>query len=78
LTATVVVPSIRATSSAGKASTSRSSSTARCRGGRYWKLAISASRRLSRVTAMTAGSLVSPVTSASGIGCSHPNSDPDS
>jgi hypothetical protein len=46
LTAAVVVSNMVTTSVAGKASTSRSMSTARCRGGRYCRRAMSASRRL--------------------------------
>ena len=51
-------------------------STARCRAGRYCRQAIRPRRRLSRATAMAAGSSAGPVTSASGIGLSQLTSGP--
>ena len=76
LTAAVVVPSMSDTSAARNASTSRRTSTARCCGVRYCRLAISASRRLSRAVTMAAGSAESGITSASGTGWSQLTSDP--
>jgi hypothetical protein len=74
LTAAVEVPSIVATSPALKPSTSRSRSTARCRAGRYCRLAMSASRTLLRAVRIVAGSCASGVTRASGTGPSHATS----
>ena len=78
LTDAVVVPSMTATSVAGNASTSRRTSTARCLGGRYCRLAMSASRSPSRAATMAAGSAESGVTIASGTGCSQLTSVPAS
>src|SRR2546430_1909882 len=68
LTATTDMSSSSATSVAGQPSTSRRISTARCRGGRYCRLATRARRTLSRVATMDAGSASS--SQASGNGCS--------
>src|ERR1035441_65663 len=67
----VVVPSSSATSAARQRSTSRRISTARCRGGRYCKAAIKASRMLCRDATISAGSADPALTSASGMGCNH-------
>ena len=73
--------SIAATSAAEKASTSRSTSTARCLAGRYCRLATSASRRSPRLATIAAGSsagrLAGPgATIESGIGCNQEISAP--
>jgi len=62
-----------ATSAAGTSSTSRSSRTARCRGGSSCSPATSASRTPSRTAATAAGSSDSGVTRASGTGPEPPH-----